>query len=563
MGYSIPPYTMPPMTLNVAAEVGKSFGNALREYGRIKRQERKDAKKLLETQNAFKNEILLNQEELKTGFFNNVKAAGIYDTEKENELYDQFSSIIDTKAKAALNARMAMQFDTDLSDEDRAAYAKTITDFKSYSQTSLTQMGDLLADIDSINNMDSVIVGSPTDGTQLINRISLENLSGKPAAIFGEGTIMSRELDREAADQGKNIINSTVKIPVNSPYFANVNSRTGGGASQMIQGGLNAGNIKTETIDGKEYYVFKNDINLSNYSLKGGMDLVQSKIQVQKANDVLQENKFLDDKGAWNTNFISAEPVITQEIEKDSTGENTGYQKKVEFQIIDVAKMQADPAFQLEMASEYGKIFENGGVTNTQRQAYLLDIGSMVSPSMLNKTNSAEAKASIIRTMTENLWSGYFAEQYESTGDTPQNIQMQLGKEGQTLEQMKKEDPNSQAYLILKNSRDLGIKNPLTQKLYKPGETIYLKRTEDTRTFKEEKENPQKIDQMADLLMKSDEDIIKTLTNAPFGVTNRGSFIYKGGEIRLVQGDDSTKYPMVSMKEFRDMLRNASSTARN
>jgi len=134
MGYSIPPpdYTMPPMTLNVAAEVGKSFGNALREYGRIKRQERKDAKKLLETQNAFKNEILLSQEELKTGFFNNVKAAGIYDTEKENELYDQFSSIIDTKAKAALNARMAMQFDTDLSDEDRAAYAKTITDFKSY-----------------------------------------------------------------------------------------------------------------------------------------------------------------------------------------------------------------------------------------------------------------------------------------------------------------------------------------------------------------------------------------------------------------------------------------------
>ena len=118
-------------------------------------------------------------------------------------------------------------------------------------------------------------------------------------------------------------------------------------------------------------------------------------------------------------------------------------------------------------------------------------------------------------------------------------------------------------YLILKNSRDLGIKNPLTGKLYEPGETIYLKRTEDTRTFKEEKENPQKIDQMADLLMKSDEDIKKTLTAAPFGVTNRGSFIYTGGEIRLVKGDDVTDYPIVTMEQFKDMLRNASSSARN
>ena len=62
MGYSIPPpdFTLPPMQINVGAEIGKSFGEALREYGRIKRQERKDAEKLLQTQNAFKNQILIS-----------------------------------------------------------------------------------------------------------------------------------------------------------------------------------------------------------------------------------------------------------------------------------------------------------------------------------------------------------------------------------------------------------------------------------------------------------------------------------------------------------------------
>ena len=96
MGYSIPPpdFTLPPMQINVGAEIGKSFGEALREYGRIKRQERKDAEKLLQTQNAFKNQILINQQEAKTKFFKSVEAAGIYDTDKENELVDQFKVVV-------------------------------------------------------------------------------------------------------------------------------------------------------------------------------------------------------------------------------------------------------------------------------------------------------------------------------------------------------------------------------------------------------------------------------------------------------------------------------------
>ena len=149
MGYTIPPpdYTLPPMQINVGQEIGKTMGAALAQYGRMKQQERKDAEKLKQTQNAFKNQLLIQQNELKTGFFKNLETAGyIDDPTKSNELFDQFSQEIDIRAKAALKARMAMEFDMDLSDEDRATYAKTVADFKDYSENSLQQIGGLIAD---------------------------------------------------------------------------------------------------------------------------------------------------------------------------------------------------------------------------------------------------------------------------------------------------------------------------------------------------------------------------------------------------------------------------------
>ena len=75
MGYSIPgpDFTLPPMQVNVGAEIGKSIGNALVVYGERKRQERKDAKKLKDTQSAFKNQLLIRQNEQKTEFLQSVE----------------------------------------------------------------------------------------------------------------------------------------------------------------------------------------------------------------------------------------------------------------------------------------------------------------------------------------------------------------------------------------------------------------------------------------------------------------------------------------------------------
>ena len=532
MGYSIPgpDFSLPPMQINVGAEIGKSIGDALVVYGQRKRQERKDAKKLKDTQNAFKNQLLINQNEKKTEFLQSVEKAGYLDTDKTDELFDQFKGVINTKAQAALEARMAMEFQPDLSDEDRTKYAEVVSDFENYSKTSTTQMGELIADIDSLHDENTTVVGDPTNGEQLINTISLQNLSGSPADIFGDGSLTSRTLIEK---NGKNIVQSVVKIPTNSAYLANVNTSTGKGAAAMIAGGLLSRKIKLEKIDGKDYYVFKNDINISNYSTKNGMDMVQPKIAIQQPAEVFKENKFLNDKDEWNTSFISAEPVVTTELEVDSEGKKTGYQKTVNFEIIDVDKMQNDPAYIIEMNSQYESIFNDPNTSLAQRQAYLLDIGSLANPKELNKVDSKKAKDIVINDMTTQIFSGYFKGQYKSTGNRSQNVQMQLGegydKNGDFI-------GTKQQELILNKAKAEGIKNPITGELYEAGQTIYLQRTEKSRvvsvesnTGKSKTESQEYFSNIADQIKKGDVSLFSAVTPTPGGYTYYKKFPAEGG----------------------------------
>ena len=382
------------------------MGAALAQYGRMKQQERKDAEKLKQTQNAFKNQLLIQQNELKTGFFKNLETAGyIDDPTKSNELFDQFSQEIDIRAKAALKARMAMEFDMDLSDEDRATYAKTVADFKDYSENSLQQIGGLIADADDIHNMDMVIVGDPTNGEQLSNLISLQNIKGTSPNVFGKGSITSRTLSTQG---NNNIVTSTVKIPTDSNYWKSVNSQTEGGADALMQKAIESGTVKIENVSGKDFYVFKQDINVGNYAKTGGMDLVQQKLKPQDAVKVLEENKFINDRGAFSDQFISQEPVITTEIEKDSNGKETGYQKTVDFNIVDVESMTGNKAYLTEMNAEYSRIFENPNVSLAQRQAYLTDIGSMASAKAIASMNKEDAKKLVMRSMTEKYVGWFF-----------------------------------------------------------------------------------------------------------------------------------------------------------
>jgi hypothetical protein len=60
---------------------------------------------------------------------------------------------------------------------------------------------------------------------------------------------------------------------------------------------------------------------------------------------------------------------------------------------------------------------------------------------------------------------------------------------------------------------------------------------------------------------------MKELQNASLSVTNRGTFFVSseapGKILKNTGGEDVTKFPVISMPAFREILRNASTTARN
>jgi len=194
MGYTIPSgdYSLPPLQINVGAELGKSFGSALAAYGARRDKERKEAKDLLATQDAMRNTIAIKQAELKTAFNTSLKASGI---EAGSSLFDQYQEVIKQKGQQAMEAQMNMNFGTDITDEQRAEYANAITSFKSYATSSLNQMGKLVSDVDFLDDKDYIVVGNANNGEQLANRIALGAIGGINEEVYGKGVIVDKKLE--------------------------------------------------------------------------------------------------------------------------------------------------------------------------------------------------------------------------------------------------------------------------------------------------------------------------------------------------------------------------------
>jgi len=567
MGYSIPPgdYSLPPsIGVNVGADIGKSIAAGITALGNRRRAERAEAKRLQATQNQFKNGLILQQNELKTGYFTSLEKAGITDDpDKENELFDQFKTEVDTRARAALDARMKMQFDADIDDDERIRLGQIVNDFKSYSEKSLAQMGGLIADAGIVKDKDHVVVGDPMNGEQLGNILALQNINGAAAASFDPNAITSRQLTTRG---NQNIVTSTVKIPVNSTYFEDANKAGEGGANSIIQNGLSAGTIKEEEINGEKFYVFKTDINVSNYSSKGGMDLVQEKLPIQSSDQVLQENKFISKQGSINQNFVNQNPVVIAEVEKDSNGNPTGYSNTIDYNIVDVGSMTFDKAYIAELDAEYESVFANPDVSQAQKQQYLIDIGIVENIKSIQALDPELQKKRVMAAMNENIWEGYFPAKYVSSGTGSQQIQKQLGVLNKKTGEF---DLDETDQLLLKSIQDQGIKNPVTGELYQKGDSIYVIRTEKSRVTPKPGGDGA-IDQYADFMTMSDTDLIESLELAPLSVTGRGTFYIRenGDLVRNTGGDDSSDFPVIvkkggNMKKFKDILRNASAQQRN
>ena len=106
----------------------------------------------------------------KTKFNANLKKSGV---EAGSSLFDQYQEVIKRKGQEAMEAQMNMNFGTDITDEQRAMYAGSVSSFQAYATSSLNQMGMLTADVDLLDNKDYIVVGNAKNGEQLVNRIAL------------------------------------------------------------------------------------------------------------------------------------------------------------------------------------------------------------------------------------------------------------------------------------------------------------------------------------------------------------------------------------------------------
>lgn len=477
MGYSIPSgdYSLPPLQVNVGAEIGKSIGAGLANMGAIKRKEKADAKREKATQNAFKNTLVLNATKAQDDFMSNLTKQGyIDDVEDDDQLIDQWRREVKGKGQAAIEARMKMEFDQDLSDEDRAAFAQTVSDFESYSSGSLGQLGAFVTDATDSTSEGFVITGNSKNGEQTVNMMTLANIQGN-SSMFGEGNISTRKLE---VRNNQNFVTSTVKIPADSTYFTDVNTQGGGIAfDQLEEWSQEGGTIKKENIEGKDYYVFENEINLSSYGGPGGIDLVSKAIEVPKSDTVLEQSGLMKD-GSFNAKYNDPTSIeATVKLKDSKTGKPTGYKENVSYNIVDVGSMAASPAYLADIEAEYNSIFLDPKTNTALKNQYLLDLaenqgemkdGKFVGDpaldwNVISKLDPEDAKKAVMDAMVLHQWTGYFPKQF---GEKTSLAQVKLEKGSALLEQAGK------------------FTNPITGNPYEADQMVYVTR-EVTRTYKD------------------------------------------------------------------------------
>lgn len=475
MGYTIPSgdYSLPPLQVNVGAELGKTFGSALAAYGARRDKERKEAKDLLATQDAMRNTIAIGQAELKTAFNASLKTSGI---EAGSSLFDQYQDVIKQKGQQAMEAQMNMNFGTDITDEQRAEYANAIASFKSYATSSLNQMGKLVSDVDFLNDKDYIVVGNANNGEQLANRIALGAIGSINEEVYGKGVIVDKKLE---VVNGSNIVNSTVKIPTSSKFFNQVAADGGNAINKQIEAGLNSNPPTVKIEDG--YYVFSSTIDVSNYESRGGMDLLQKKIDRVKPNEFLMNAKVLDKDAAFTH---LSKPIRTSGNEINIDGEKTGYYVTNETEIVDLAASTTSKEFKDQLDAEYDRVF-NSGQSISQKQDYLYSIGIAddITSDEWQDLGPTAQKQRINNALTEHLFEGRFP-----------GLANPSEKVNQVSVELKEGDERSEQ--LLAAAKEQGIKNPLTNSDYKVGDTIYVKETQisrdkrDKETGKKTNDNP-------------------------------------------------------------------------
>jgi len=277
------------------------------------------------------------------------------------------------------------------------------------------------------------------------------------------------------------------------------------------------------------YYVFSRSIDVSNYESRGGMDLLQKKI-----------DRFTH----------LSKPIITSGNEVNIDGEKTGYYVTNETEIVDLAASTTSKEFKDQLNAEYDRVF-NSGQSVSQKQDYLYSIGIAddITSNEWQDLGPSGQKQRINNALTEHLFEGRFP-----------GLANPSEKINQVSVLLKEGDEKSEQ--LLAAAMEQGIKNPLTNSDYKIGDTIYVKETQTSRDKRDDGQDDAQVLGLYKLLQdKGRVDVKKQLVNVPISIKNRGKFLVdKSGQFRLVSGTDPRLYPIVSDDNFFEALNDAVKT---
>tara|TARA_B100001175_G_scaffold118935_2_gene101109 strand:+ start:21284 stop:22942 length:1659 start_codon:yes stop_codon:yes gene_type:complete len=367
MGYKIPgaDYTSPAqLQTNVGAEVGKSLGNVFAQFGQQLRQANEQAKKTAAVEGQIKDTIRINYSKS----VNKILSAGKEQFGDDQVLYNEWKSTVIEKGEEATQAQIDFQFG-ELDAKQKKEKLDIVGGFETWLAESKQNYGRFLTDVTDMNTDGMRIVGDTTNGEQQLNQIILTaNSGGNAVSLFGDGATMTRSL----SGNNKEIINTTVRIPVNSETIKTLNSKSGGTSNNVFEQGVLDGIIKkVDDGTGKEYYEFKKNIDTSRYG-SGQHDFVIPVETAMKPGETFKELGLVDDKMTIQPNLYAKTASGDPAIYTTTSSENAppGKERTTTSEIINIAQIRGNEALRVQINSEVDGILLDSRNTDAKLASF-------------------------------------------------------------------------------------------------------------------------------------------------------------------------------------------------
>ncbi len=486
MGYTIPgaDFTAPSqLQTNVGAEVGKSLGNVFAQFGAQLRQANEQAQKTSALQTQMKDTILINN----TKSVNKTLSAGKEQFGDDEVLYNEWKNEVVRRGEEATQAQIDFQFG-DLDAASKKAKLDIVGGFESYLTESKQNYGRFLADVNDIDTDGMRIIGDTTNGEQQSNQIILNaNSGGSAEDLFGKGATMTRSLSGD----NKQIINTRVRIPVNSPMLKTLGSKSNGTSISVFEKGVEEGIIKKNVgEDGMYYYEFDKKIDTSRYSKKGGFDFVIPKDTAIDGGATAQELGYVDknmiikpDMFAQMNVGVAKETVDGADV-NPSVGEpavytststknsQKGFVRTTNSSIINVAQMRNDPALGVIVNSKVKGMLLSGRGTDAKLDSFgAYGVDSLDAfPSLKNKYKTLRGfiesgDENVLNTFTKSMVTQtVFDKLFSKTDNKGDRVYTQMTADPKMVEFLNANNIRNEANEPYEAGQTVYVKNEITER---------------------------------------------------------------------------------------------------